>query len=359
MAIDPNIVLRAGAGVPPILQAIAGGMELGKSIRRSPLEEALMRQRLETAQAQLQSQQSQLSRDRFIGTPQRVVRDGQNFLVGLTQDPYGQVSLSETPVSGQFVSGLGETADQQLAREIEEKTKLAEIELKKQQALTPIEAEQVRQAEQARLGAQIDAAANKRFSEQLGSEGAKIYSDLQKSAQQASAFIPRLQSLRDLASRVDTGTGAEIKLAAKKALGIDSADMEELNAKLGELAQDILNQQTGTKTDFDFQNAVRQSAALGKTKEANIRLINALINRQIEAVNFGDQAREAFQQGGVKGVLDMRFNPESEGVNSGVQPVSIFSQRLNREISEQDILDTLKANQGMTRDQLMQMLQVK
>lgn len=162
--------------------------------------------------------------------------------------------------------------------------------------------------EKGKLGAQTDAAEEKKFKEQLGVSGAKVYADLQNAAQQASAFIPRLQSLKTLASKVSTGSGAEIRMAAKKALGIDSSDMEELNAKLGELAQDILNQQTGTKTDFDFQNAVRQSASLGKTKEANVRLIKALIDRQLEAVNFGDMAREAYELGGVKGVLDMRFS---------------------------------------------------
>jgi len=156
--------------------------------------------------------------------------------------------------------------------------------------------------------AQTDAATERKFKEQLGSTGANVYTDLQMAAQKASAFIPRLKSLKELSSKVETGTGAEIKLAAKKALGIDSADMEELNAKLGELAQDILNQQTGTKTDFDFQNAVKQAASLGKTKEANTRLIEALVDRQLEAVSFGDMAKEAYDKGGVKAVLDMRFS---------------------------------------------------
>lgn len=162
------------------------------------------------------------------------------------------------------------------------------------------------------IRAQTEGATDKKFKEQLGAQGAKVYTDLQQAAQQASAFIPRLKSLRELSSRVDTGTGAEIKLAAKKALGIDSADMEELNAKLGELAQDILNQQTGTKTDFDFQNAVKQAASLGKTKEANKRLIDALIDRQLEAVSFGDMAKDAYDKNGVKGVLDMRFSPTEQ-----------------------------------------------
>lgn len=157
--------------------------------------------------------------------------------------------------------------------------------------------------------------AEKEFQSLLGKEGGKIYANLQSAAQGASAFIPRLESLRKLASTVTTGTGAEIKLMAKKALGIDSADMEELNAKLGELAQDILNQQTGTKTDFDFQNAVRQSASLGKTPEANARLIEALIARQEQAVRFGDMAKDAMRKGGVQGVLDLRYSAPAKGAD--------------------------------------------
>ena len=170
--------------------------------------------------------------------------------------------------------------------------------------------------EKGKLDVQTSAAEEKKFKEALGSEGAKIYTNLQKSAQQASAFLPRLRDLKKLAATVNTGTGAEIRLAAKKALGLDSSSMEELNAKLGELAQDILNQQTGTKTDFDFQNAVRQSASLGKTKEANALLIDALIDRQLDAVSFGDQAREAYERDGVKGVLDMRFTPQNKGITT-------------------------------------------
>lgn len=146
----------------------------------------------------------------------------------------------------------------------------------------------------------------------LGREAAQRYSELQKAAQSASEFLPRLEDLQRLAAKVETGATAEIRMLAKRALGLDSANMEELNAKLGELAQDILNQQTGTKTDFDFQNAVRQSASLGKTPEANRRLIEALIERQRQAIRFGDMAIEALQQRGPQGILDLRYVPPQQ-----------------------------------------------
>ena len=194
--------------------------------------------------------------------------------------------------------------------------------------------------EDAKGSSQVNIATDKKFMEEIGREGAGIYSSLQKAAQQASAFIPRLQALKELASKVDTGIGSEIKLAAKKALGVDSADMEELNAKLGELAQDILNQQTGTKTDFDFQNAVRQSASLGKTPEANKRLISAIIERQNQAVLFGDQAKNAYEKGGVRAVLDMRYDG---------------GPALPKGITEEDVQHTMMVH-GVSRDEVLKRL---
>jgi hypothetical protein len=60
------------------------------------------------------------AKNKFIGTPQRVVRGGKNFLVGIAQQPDGSFGLQEVPVEGEFVSTLGETASQQTQREAEE-----------------------------------------------------------------------------------------------------------------------------------------------------------------------------------------------------------------------------------------------
>lgn len=199
------------------------------------------------------------------------------------------------------------------------------------------EAQIVAAKETARLKAETLSAPDLKFAEKLGAEGGAIYSKLQKAAQDASTFVPRLKSLAKLADKVKTGTGAEIKMLAKRALGVDSANMEVLNARLGELAQDILNQQTGTKTDFDFQNAVRQSASLGKTPAANALLIQALIDRQKQAIDFGNQAKKAYKRGGPQAVLDMRYQspveqaPTTQAVETVVpQSVETYEQRRAR-----------------------------
>lgn len=56
----------------------------------------------------------------FVGSPQRVTDGGQNYLTGLYQDEYGNVTEKRVPVSGQFVSPLGETAEEQTDRAIDE-----------------------------------------------------------------------------------------------------------------------------------------------------------------------------------------------------------------------------------------------
>ena len=145
-----------------------------------------------------------------------------------------------------------------------------------------------------------------------------------------------------MAAQANTGSYANAKLMAKKVLGLDVATDEALNAKLMGLAQDILNQQTGTKTDFDFQVAVEQAASLGKSPQANVMLINGLIERQENAMRFGDLAREAYQTGGPKAILDLRFapredaappaqteQPSQQGAQSGQSPQPTQRMRYN------------------------------
>ena len=41
-------------------------------------------------------------------------------------------------------------------------------------------------------------------------------------------------------------------------------------------------------------------------------MIDAIIERQQQAVYFGDQAKKAYENEGVRGVLDMRYTPETD-----------------------------------------------
>lgn len=47
----------------------------------------------------------------FVGSPQRVTENGQNYLTGLYQDEYGNVTEKRVPVSGEFVMGAPTVQD--------------------------------------------------------------------------------------------------------------------------------------------------------------------------------------------------------------------------------------------------------
>jgi len=227
-----------------------------------------------------------------FGASEVVRTDDGLMLVTQRRDPRtGKVETVSSPVDGAFVNKMGQTAEEQVGQKAREAaaTKGAEAEV------------------------EIQAAQTKAYQDILGREGGQVYADLQRAAQSASQFLPKLERLREMAAAANTGAYAQAKMMGKKYLGLDVSSDEAFNAELMGLAQDILNQQTGTKTDFDFRVAVEQSASMGKTPEANVMLINALIQRQQDAVRFGDLAREAMQRGGAQAVLDLRFTPETQG----------------------------------------------
>jgi hypothetical protein len=87
MALDPNILLQGRA--PNLLQAVAGGVQLGQNIRMQPLREALARQQLETQAAQ---QQSLMNRQQQIPAG---VREFQALTQGLSPEQQRQAQLIE------------------------------------------------------------------------------------------------------------------------------------------------------------------------------------------------------------------------------------------------------------------------
>jgi hypothetical protein len=151
------------------------------------------------------------------------------------------------------------------------------------------------------------------FQKSLGSDAGGVYAAARGAAQQASQVIPELLELQDAVSTVKTGKWSELRNSMKEWTGWgDVTDHQVLNAKLMGLAQDILAQQTGTKTDFDFQVAVEQVANMGNTPEANKLLIDELLKRQRKAVRFGEQVKSAYEEGGAQGVLDAQYKTKPE-----------------------------------------------
>jgi hypothetical protein len=82
-------------------------------------------QYISRAKAEVSAFQSQQSggaeqRAKFIGAPQRIEEDGQSFLSGIVQNVDGSFTEKRIPVSGEFVSPLGETAEEQTKRKVRE-----------------------------------------------------------------------------------------------------------------------------------------------------------------------------------------------------------------------------------------------
>lgn len=263
MALDPRLLLQAGNTTPNVMTALQQGIQAGQAIRQAPILEAMQKQRLAQAQAQeqraadmapLQRQllESQISRQRgpgsanFIGTPQRVTRDGQDFLVGLTQGP-GGISLSETPVSGEFVSTLGETASDIEARKAREAKERADIS-------TTAAGEKVSTVGQAQRR-----------------------QDIINTGLDSARALPTINRAIELLDTVDTGGFNAAALSAKQLFGVEGADEGELSANLGKAVLSQLRSTFGAAfTEKEGQRLERIEAGFGRNTATNRRLLGNL-----------------------------------------------------------------------------------
>jgi hypothetical protein len=211
---------------------------------------------------------------KFIGSPQRIVKDDKAFLSGVVQKPDGSFVLEEVEVRGEFADVQGVTASQKA-------TQAADI---------------------ARSTAQAKADVGKRSARELEAEKKKgatsieIESGIVKAAQQARRTRPKVARVREALNFIETGKLAE----AKSILGpfiplLNIEDEQVMQSEITAFVLDTLNEQSGTKTDFDFKKAAEASASLGKSTKANKRILDILIQNLDRAseeenqfVNFVD-----------------------------------------------------------------------
>lgn len=205
---------------------------------------------------------------KLIGSPQRIVKDGKAFLSGVVQKPDGSFVLEELEVGGEFADVQGVTASQ-----------------KADQA-----------ADIARSTAQAKADVGKRSARELETEKKKgatsieIESGIVKAAQQARRTRPKVARVREALNFIETGKLAE----AKSILGpfiplLNIEDEQVMQSEITAFVLDTLNEQSGTKTDFDFKKAAEASASLGKSTEANKRILDILIQNLDRASEEEDQ----------------------------------------------------------------------
>ncbi len=292
MALDPRIPLQAQA--PDLLAAVQGGLNVASRIREQPLREALMRE--QAKQASLN--QERLAQNRFIGTPQRVERDGQNYLVGLVQQPNGAVTLSETPVQGEFTSGLGETAEEQFRRILAEAQAKARI---------GVEAEGSKVSKKG-TASRLEDAIN------AGLDATESVSDIGR------AF--------ELLQTVDTGKPEEVALRAKQFFGIEATDAAELKTLLGRaVIANLRSSFGGNPTEGERAALAEIETAFSQQGGVNERLLNRTLTRLERRVDRGvagakksgdDFALEKLEE--VKGQIDQIKNfqkPETQKSSSG------------------------------------------
>ena len=105
-----------------------------------------------------------------------------------------------------------------------------------------------------------------------------------------------------------------------------------------------------SKGELDLAKEVALPTGL-ETPELIIHLQNRKAAQEKLRSYFNEQIQFLDQGGTVAGFLRSKENSQGAG--------TLNSSALGRQISEQDITDTLQANQGLTREQLLQQLGIQ
>ena len=276
MALDHSIYNLVGPSVPKLdlMSSIMQGIDARNAIRQAPLIEALQRAKIEKYQ-----RDADLGRNRFIGTPQRITRGGQDFLAGLVQLPTGEITLSETPVKGQFVSVLGETAAEEEARKIREAR------------------------QRAKIGVQAEG-------EKVGSKGraTRIQGAIENGLDAVDSVSDVSRAI-ELLESVGTGKPQSLLLSAKQRLGIDAADEGELKTLLGRSVLGNLRASFGgNPTEGERAALAEVEASFGQQGEVNKRLLNRTLDKLERRIRRGLAAakkdNDEFSVERLEGVID-------------------------------------------------------
>jgi hypothetical protein len=129
----------------------------------------------------------------------------------------------------------------------------------------------------------------------------KKYADVQAKATAAESTIQDVENIKAIDPKTNATAPIRAQLAAvAEGIGLkglansigDATKQQSLDAVVNSLTLGVLNQQSGTKTDFDFKIAKSTIANLGDTPEAfkfKVGYIEASARRDIEHRDFLDQ----------------------------------------------------------------------
>lgn len=222
------------------------------------------------------------SQGKFIGTPQRVSEDGQNFLVGVVQKPDGTFAEKRIPITGEFVSTLGETAEEKVQNAIAaaggKAAATVEAQAEAGKKVANIVAETKSSIVKAVKLAEADA---KSRGESLGALG------------KAKASMPGLLSvtsqLKELAPLATSTMGGRLFDAGVKELGFGSTKGATAKAKFGALINNqilpLLKQTFGAA--FTAQEGAELKKTMGDvdaSPEEKIAQLDAFIDGKVREI---------------------------------------------------------------------------
>lgn len=243
---------------------------------------------------------------------------GQEETISVTDvfDPNtGSIRQVESPIEGEVLTRRGETGTEETFRKVETERGKTEAKLSEKIRAIP-ETERV----------------------QFLSSNLRIFEGDIAESRSVLDEIDRAIEIWQTAPGTISGPGAN-RLPSLK------ADTQELESILAGLGIDRLSNFKGATSERELATAFRAGASIEQGREAGIRRLK---KQRRDIVRNNDRLRGLVTE--AKGLL--RRQPEQA-------PAALFSSSLSREVSEQDIQDTLQANPGVTREQLFQQLGIQ
>lgn len=258
---------------------------MGTLMGLSPQSAALIQQQQgASTKRSRQEQVDKLAREKFALEQKKFTQSVAEY--------EGQEKLGERIQSSDFIPGAGfagltRSGEASLIRLPEEDRILVQEALEAQAKRRAGAAGQ----KQAAIEKQkIKSAANIAKEKKLGIGRANVRTQISKAAQMASRTKPKVAAIRDALDAIKTGKFTQAKTAIGQYIpGLDISDEQFMQSQITQFVLDTLNEQTGTKTDFDFKKAEEASAAFGKTSKANKMILDILIKNLDRSIDEGEQ----------------------------------------------------------------------
>ncbi len=141
--------------------------------------------------------------------------------------------------------------------------------------------------------------AESKFSEEAAKHQAKRYDELAGEAPAAKQMQSDVSMLRDLGEKIKTGKLAEVKAVIgpyANAIGIDVKNLDDIQAfeaVVNRVAPQLRVKGTGSQSDFELRNFLKQMPAIGNTPEGNAlidKTMQGFVQNKLSASEIGSLA---------------------------------------------------------------------